>query len=157
MKFITEAEIDEAIHELSGSEAAYLDCLQDLEDHHPVIFSYLLSEDFEVLTPSERDYLFFLLAVTWKAVREALPPDLAITDQQLGKAEEENWAVLQAAKARRFRDRLDPFFEQSPQEDLLAFLEDAVADEEEGILSKEAREPVFVILKSIVDCWVANG
>lgn len=154
MRPITEEQIDEVTSQLSESETAYLQCLEDLENKHPILFPYLLSEDFEVLKPEERDYLFFLLAVVWKAIRDELPAGAYITEEQLGGAEEQNWTVLQESKAKTFRDRLDPFFEQYPQEDLLAFVEDALSDNEEGILSKEAREPIFVTLKSIIDCWI---
>ena len=44
--------------------------------------------------------------------------------------------------------------EQTEQEDLLAFAEDAVLEEEddpEALVTKEGREPIFVALKTMVD------
>jgi len=74
-----------------------------------------------------------------------------ITEEALSIAEETNWGKMQEVSAKKFRERLDVFFSSTSQEDLLAFIEDALLDEEEGILSKEGREPIFIILKSIID------
>lgn len=155
MKFISEKRIDQVSEQLETSEHAYIDSLEDLRARHPIIFAYLLSENFEVLTSAERDYMFFLLAILWRAIRDDLPKGLTISEKKLGEAEERNWTMLQESTFSRFQDRLDIFFESYPQEDLLAFLEDALAEEEEeGPLTREGREPIFITLKSILDCWV---
>lgn len=154
MKFINEEQIDLASEQLETSEQAFVHSLEDLRQHQPIVFSFLLSENLEALTIPERDYMFYLLAILWQAVRDELPPGKTITEEALGEAEEQNWTLLQASKSKRFRERLDPFFEDYPQEDLLAFLEDALIDEEEGLLTREGREPIFISLKSILDCWV---
>ena len=154
MKFINEEQIDFASEHLETSEQAFVHTLEDLQRQHPIVFSFLLSENLEVLTVAERDYMFYLLAILWKALRDDLPAGTVISEKALGEAEERNWTLLQASKSKRFRERLDPFFEDYPQEDLLAFLEDALVDEEEDLLTREGREPIFVSLKSILDCWV---
>lgn len=154
MKFINEAQIDLASEQLEASEQAFVHSLEDLRQQHPIVFSFLLSENLEVLTLPERDYMFYLLAILWQALRDELPAGKGISEKALGEAEERNWTLLQASNSKRFREKLDPFFEDYPQEDLLAFLEDALIDEEEGLLTREGREPIFISLKSILDCWV---
>jgi hypothetical protein len=154
MKFISEEQIDSASEELETSEQAFVDCLEDLRRRHPIVFSFLLSENLEVLTLPERDYMFYLLAILWKSLREEAPAGISISEKTLGEAEERNWTLLQGGNSKSFREKLDPLFEDYPQEDLLAFLEDALIDEEEGLLTREGREPIFVSLKSILDCWV---
>lgn len=73
-------------------------------------------------------------------------------------AEEKNWELLEAGtSAQSFRERLDVFFEKTSQEDLLAFVEDALSDSEDGLTTKEGREVVFVFLKSVIDCLEAVG
>lgn len=81
-----------------------------------------------------------------------------VTEEKLGEAEEKNWELMNEVTAKRFRDRLDRFFEQYPQEDLLAFIEDALADDEDGesIVSPESREPIFIALKSMIDGLVTS-
>jgi hypothetical protein len=76
-----------------------------------------------------------------------------IDSDELSVAEEKNWELLESITAKRFRDRLDVFFKDNKQTDLLAFVEDMLLDEEDELLTKEGREPMFVILKSIIDCF----
>ena len=60
--------------------------------------------------------------------------------------------------AKKFRERLDVFFQDYFQEDLLAFVEDSLSEEEEEMVTKIGREPMFVALKTIIDCWCdSNG
>ncbi|MEO0876376.1 MAG: hypothetical protein AAFY48_17390, partial [Bacteroidota bacterium] len=45
------------------------------------------------------------------------------------------------------------FFKQHPaEEELLALVEDAILDDDESPVTNEGREPIFVSLKSIIDC-----
>ena len=37
------------------------------------------------------------------------------------------------------------------QEDLLAFVEDNLVEDEDSVVTKEGREPMFVALKSVID------
>ena len=99
--------------------------------------------------------MFFLMALLRNSIKDELPSDFSINEKTLGEAEERNWTLLQSSKSNNFQERLNPFFENYPQEDLLAFVEDALADEEDdGLLTREGREPIFITLKSILDCWV---
>jgi hypothetical protein len=65
---------------------------------------------------------------------------------------------MENSTGKQFSDRLNPFFEGYPQEDLLAFAEEAVTEDEgepDGIIGKEAREPIFVALKTMIDVLTA--
>ena len=115
-----------------------------------------------------------MLAELQMALAEALEPDFvqakvsgtpmsllclpkastSVSEQEIGEAEENNYEILEASTAKKFRDRLDLFFENTSQEDLLAFAEEAVLESEEdpdSLVSKEGREPIFIALKTIVD------
>ncbi|NRB64789.1 MAG: hypothetical protein HRU40_17490 [Saprospiraceae bacterium] len=152
MKFISEENINKILDDLGTDQEHQTKALETLKQQQPIILAYLFTENFNAFLPKEKEYLLYLLLVIWEtaqATRETLPQ---INDEQLSKAEEYNWSLLQDMENKRFRDRLDVFFQQTRQEDLLAFIEDALIDEEEGFVSKEAREPMFVTLKSIMDC-----
>lgn len=152
MQFISEDTIDSILDELSEDPEKQRLALETLEEEQPVILAYLFTENFNAFLPQEKEYFLYLLLVIWEAAQlsgGALPE---VSEEQLSRAEEANWAILQEVESKRFRDRLDVFFEQTRQEDLLAFIEDALLDEEEGFVSKEGREPMFVTLKSILDC-----
>ncbi|MCB0594011.1 MAG: hypothetical protein H6557_16815 [Lewinellaceae bacterium] len=155
MKFISENLVEQAAELLNASEESYERAVEEMEEEQPVLLSYFFTEDFQVFTQSEKEYLFYLMLVVWKAVSlggESIP---AITEQQLSQAEDSNWEQMQGVKARGFHERLNVFFDNYPQEDLLAFVEDALSDEEDDdaiLVTKEGREALFVSLKSAIDC-----
>ena len=155
MKFISENLVEQAAELLNASEESYERAVEEMEEEQPVLLSYFFTEDFQVFTQSEKEYLFYLMLVVWKAVSlggESIP---AITEQQLSQAEDSNWEQMQGVKARGFHERLNVFFDNYPQEDLLAFVEDALSDEEDDdaiLVTKEGREALFVSLKSVIDC-----
>ena len=61
--------------------------------------------------------------------------------------------IINEVTSKQFRDRLNVFFEKTSQEDLLAFIEDSLLEEEEELVTKVGREPMFIALKSIIDSW----
>ncbi|MCO6476614.1 MAG: hypothetical protein J5I94_08325 [Phaeodactylibacter sp.] len=160
MKFISEHLIGQAAELLNASEENYERTVEEMQAAQPVLLSYFFTENFEVFTRKEQEYLFYLLLVAWRAITlsgEDLPP---VTEQQLAQAEEENWEQLQGVRAKGFHERLNVFFEGYPQEDLLAFAEDALAEEEAEeapLVTQEGREALFVSLKSAIDCLTGPG
>jgi len=152
MQFIDEAIIDQVAVHLGTSEEARALAIKHFETEQPIVLAFLFSENFEVFLPREREYLLFLILVVLESIKKVHGKSTPmITEEGLSIAEEANWGKMQEVSAKKFRERLDVFFSSTPQEDLLAFIEDALLDEEEGILSKEGREPIFIILKSIID------
>ena len=118
----------------------------------PALLGYVFSEDFELLTREEREYMLYLLIVLWKSIEQVEGELPVIHTDNISEAEERNWELLDAVTETRFRDRMNVFFEDSDQEDLLAFIEDAlIEDDDDSVVTKEGREPMFVALKSIVD------
>lgn len=152
MQFIDETTIDHIAVKLGTSESDREAAIVKLEAEQPVLLAYLFSENFGAFLEREREYILFLVLVIIESIKAKHPNQvLTIEEALLSETEEENWAKMQTVKAQRFRERLDVFFKDTNQEDLLAFIEDALIDEEDGLLSKEGREPIFIVLKSIVD------
>ena len=158
-KFISEDQIEVTIAALDADEEAFAEAIETFKAEQPVIFSYFFSESAKLLTQAEREFLFYLGIIIWKSIHTNWPHTIpTITEEQLGAAEEINWTLLESTNSKNFNDRLNPFFEDSPQEDLLAFVEDMLVPEVGNYdLSKEGREPIFVVLKSIIDCLTKNG
>ncbi len=154
MKFVSEAVIDQVVEALQENNA-YETEIDALRVTQPTVLAYLLSENFDVLTVQEKEYLLYLTLVIMNAAQHVNPELNEVTQEQLGGAEEENYAVMSASKEKRFRDKLTVFFEDYPQEDLLAFAEDALVIDDEDTetfqVTKEGREPIFLALKSIID------
>jgi hypothetical protein len=152
MQFIDEATIDHVAVRLGTIEEEREAAVVALEQEQPILLAYLFSENFGAFLDREREYILFLVLVIIESIKAKHPNQIVpIDEEKLSEAEEENWTKVQTVKAQRFRERLDVFFKDTNQEDLLAFIEDALLDEEEGLLSKEGREPIFIVLKSIVD------
>ena len=135
--------------------------MEEFADEQPAVLSFLLSDHEGALTDDERDFLLYLAVVIWRSVAEqgGMPPTLAVN--QITEAEEANWATMEMAKGHTFRDRLDIFFQKTKQEDLLAFIEDSLMPgepnktDEKFPVTEEGAEPMFIMLKTVVDILVA--
>jgi hypothetical protein len=155
MEFVSEEIIDAIIDELETfDDEQYEEQMEAFAEAQPVLFAWLFSEHFELLNEDEKGYLQYLSLIAWRSIVSVNSDVEAVSEDQIGEAEEANYAVLEASKAQDFRDRLNEFFEGSDQEDLLAFAEEAVLEDEddpESLVSKEAREPIFIAVKTLVD------
>lgn len=156
MKIVTEDILDQIVERFDDSDAAYEQAVETMEREQPILLGYLFSEEFEAFTQDEKEYLLLLSTIIWTAVKEANSELPQVTEKAIADAEEQNWVKLEGVTAQRFHERVDPFFENYAQEDLLAFVEDALMDDEEDpIVSKEAREAMFVTLKTVIDSLTA--
>ncbi len=155
MKFVTEDIIDQIVERFDDSDAAYEQAVETMEREQPVLMGYLFSEEFEAFTQDEKEYLLLLSTIIWQAMKESNSELAQVAEKAIADAEEANWTRLEGVNAQRFHERLDVFFDEYPQEDLLAFVEDALVDDEEDpIVSKEAREAMFVTLKTVIDSLI---
>ena len=148
MKFVSETTIDKAFDRLEAQAAGYPKVIDSFQQEQPVLIAYLFSESLELLTEDERQYLLFLVLVIWESVKMTDPDIPFVTEEQLGIAEEQNWEILQEQTETKFRDRIGVFF-----------AEDALAQEEddEQIVTKEGSEPLFICLKTVIDCLTAKA
>ena len=152
MQFVSESLIDEVVAFMDQNQDQLESMVEQFHEQQPVIFGYIFSENLTILHQEEREFVLFLLLIIINAAKKANGEFPAIDVKDFEVAEEQNWSLLEGTGAKSFRDRLDVFFDQTEQEDLLAFIEDALSDSEDGLASKEGREVVFVFLKSVVDC-----
>jgi hypothetical protein len=152
MNFVSEKVIDGVIGYLDNNQPQLESMVQQLHEKQPVVFGYIFSENLTILHQEEREFVLFLLLIIINASEKVNGEFPLIEVKDFEVAEEQNWSLLEGTGAKSFRDRLDVFFEQTDQEDLLAFVEDALSDSEDGLASKEGREVVFVFLKSVIDC-----
>ena len=153
MKIVTEDILDQIVERFDDSDAAYEQAVETMEREQPILLGYLFSEEFEAFTQDEKEYLLLLSTIIWTAVKETNTDIPQVAEKAIADAEEQNWVKLEGVTALRFHERVDPFFENYTQEDLL---EDALMDDEEDpIVSKEAREAMFVTLKTVIDSLTA--
>ena len=160
MQFVSENIIDAIIDELETlSDDQYERRMEQFAEAQPVLVAYLFNEEnFHLLSEDEIGYLQYLSLIAWMAITRVNGPVQPVSEEMIGLAEERNYEVLEASTAGSFRDRLDAYFENTPQEDLLAFAEEAVLEDEddpEALVSKEGREPVFIAVKTVIDVLTA--
>ncbi|MGB3801763.1 MAG: hypothetical protein WA952_18235 [Lewinella sp.] len=150
---IQEATINRVLDRLERGTEHYETEIRDFAENQPELMDYLTNEDTEAFTEEERALLLFSALVIYQSVDDERSGVAAAAGEDIAKAEELNYEVFGRTKASSFRDRLTPFFEESQEEELLAFVEDLLlADEEdEDQISGEAREPFFVTLKTVID------
>jgi len=150
---IQEATIERVLKRLESGTDDFDVEIQDFAEEQPHLTAYLTNEDSDTLNEEERTLLLFGATVIYQSVMDERTVPNVISETMIGQAEEENYALMPEKGA--FRDRLTPFFVDSEEEELLAFAEDLIVAEadEEGI-TKEAREPMFIALKTVVDCLV---
>lgn len=152
MKFINEDQI-ESCAEVVGNLEDYETLLTDLSKTQPALVSYLYSESFQSFTLEEQQLFLFMALVIWKAIDGSHDDIDELSEDDIAAAEERNWEILQDAGKGDFRERLTPFFEDSPQEDLLAFVEDSVVPDEDNMVTEEGKEYLFISMKTIIDAF----
>ncbi len=150
MSFIEQHTIESVTAELNQQPEQYQQLVVNWQQEQPELMAYLFLEDTQFLSTDERDYLLYLSLVILESVKKQFNLPL-ISSDQISIAEDNNWAKLEKVSARSFREKLDVFFASYPQEDLLAFVEDALVPDEESPITKEGREPLFIALKTIID------
>ncbi len=153
MIFIGEETINAIIAELETANSELDERLEQLKTAQPILLAYITSEQFDMLNTEERDYLVYLAKVLYGSIAAKIEDIPKLTEAQIGSAEEENWGKMETAKGKTFRDKLDAFFENYEQEDLLAFVEDSLAEDEDSFITSEGRELMFVGLKSLIDAF----
>lgn len=155
MKFISEKVIEEVIGAFEQSEKLESKIRKDFQETQPILFSYLFSDSFKFLTESEKEFLLYLALLIFETSRRENDLSHPIDSETINQYEEANWAIFNENNKGNFRQRLDTFFQDYPQEDLLALVEDSMTDEEEEDdyfnLTKEGKELIFVGLKSLID------
>lgn len=155
MQFVSESTIDKTA-EIIGSSENLTELIKDFKEKQPVILAYLFSENFKLLSQKEREYMMFLALVIWKAC-ETTNPDLnQVTEKIIEDLEENNWEKFHKVISRKFNERIDIFFKDFPQEDLLAFVEDGLVLDEDSVITKEGRDYIFIALKTIIDSLQAS-
>lgn len=157
MIIIPESTIDDLVEYYEAFPETLITKTADYMDEFPTLLAYLDQESNEVLLDEERDLHWYIVVVCLSASLEEGVEIRPFTVEGLSAAEETNWELLQEAGPGSWRDRLDPFFASLDQEDLLAFVEDLLQEDEESPLTTIGREVIFISVKSILDCIFAES
>lgn len=155
-KLITEQQIEAAVDWLETNDNSFEITLSQLKEVQPMVLAYLLSEHTHILTKPEREYLLFLAISIWKSLELANKTEgmEEIDENIVGELEEAHWGMWSESRGKDFSSKLDIFFENSPQEELLAFVEDALEEEgNEDWLTSEGREAIFIFMVTLINVF----
>jgi hypothetical protein len=148
MKFVPESEIENVLSQLENKK--YFNTISNtLIEEQPGIIGYIESEGFDILTPEEKDLLWYCCLVIYSAAKNVafdIPP---ITLKELGEEEDLNYDIV--GENMKFAEMADTFFTDFEQEDLLAFVEDTLIPDEDDFITPVGRKVLFISLKSIID------
>ena len=151
-KPITQEAIEAIMLRLQTTPDLFSSLLDGLEREQPAIINWIFSESFDILNQEEKQYFLFLSLVIIVSISEALEIEDVIDPKRIEVAEEKNWEVFTSQSAKEFREKINVFFDAYPQEDLLAFVEDALElEQEDQVVTTIGRPPMFMALKTLID------
>ena len=136
---ITESDIDYCITQLENDPSSAIELPEDL-------IEYLNSEIYPNLKKDEQQLLDFSLNIIYNCCQEKTE-DFDI-DEYID-IEDSNWSLRD--KDRSLTDSMNAFFENYPEEDLLAFVEDILIDDSDQEISIAGKEIIVICSKSLID------
>lgn len=155
MNFVSEQVIEEAMAAFELSEKTEKTVKKTFQENQQMLYTYLFSDSFSFLKDGEKEIFLYLALLIYKSFNTVNPDLEAIAEATIGQYEEQNWEKWNDAKGKTFTDKLDTFFLNYPQEDLLALVEDSLIDEEEEDnyfnFTKEGKEIMIIGLKTLID------
>ena len=122
-----------------------------IDETLPTILSYSLSENFVLLTEEEKDYFKYLGVTILIAALNNVSSITDISEEEIETIEEQVWEKMELNKGSKFNERINVFFEDAQEEDLMAFIEDGLTPEENDFVSEAGRELMFVGLTTMVE------
>lgn len=127
------------------------EAMQKIDEKVPTILGYSLSDNFSLLTDEEKDYFEYLGLTILIATLNTVESVKDKTEEEVGAIEEKIWEKMDLNKSKDFNEQLNAFFEDTQEEDLMAFIEDGLTPEENDFVSAAGRELMFVGLTTMVE------
>jgi len=148
MKTILEKEINDVLQKLENESIDLDSTLVSFTKWQPFFFQFLSSENFKLLKEKEFDLLIFLLSTIF-LVSEQIGEE-TIEAKLIEELDEQNWTILNDSAS--FENAKDQFFNKYEQEDLLAFVEDSLVEDNEELVTQVGKEIIFLTTKTFIDC-----
>lgn len=149
MQFINEEIINHTI-DLFEDPSVYEAIFEEISESQKDMMAFIDEENQSLLTKNELAILQYLAIVICKSVQQNHNLKV-IPGKLLEEAEEINWSVFHDSENKTFSNVLDKCFENYPQEDLLALVEDSIQEDDNEDISQPGKEIIFVAGKSIID------
>lgn len=144
---ITEKLIEANFEKVTQFDESNIDPFIEEQDE---FLSYIKSEIAPNLIDEELKLFLFCISVIYNSVRENNGGNEVIFDiEMFEKNDELNWGKRD--KSTSFEKSKDLLFEKYPEEDLLAFVEDIITEDDDENLSDVGKEIIFLNAKSYID------
>jgi len=148
---INEHQVEKILIKFDDDDCDLEQLMKVLAEEHELLIAYLLSENFALLSEEEADYFQYLSLVAIDCCNTFIGDINQYNQEDVDHAEENNWKIMEEGGAKTFNDKITVFFENSEEEDLLAFIEDSLTPEDGDFVTPVGRELMFVGLKTMVD------
>ena len=149
MKIYTDQEIDKAFQWLEKHDGDIEEIFKDIDHNQPHLLTYIFSDSLSSLSKNEKELMVFGILVLYRCT-SAHNLDV-ITPEEIENAEAKNYDLVNEKLS--YKEQIDIYFQDYPQEDLLAFVEDFMESEEdeEFAVGMESKLPIFITLKTVID------
>ena len=128
------------------------------QKQQPIVVSYLLAVDSDILNSDERQLLFYLGTAVWQMMSQGKTPLPAVTEDILYKAEDTNIKMaeyLQGETESGFVGATETIISNHRQPEVLRYVVEALMEEpEEGCVIRDDNLGImFLDLKTVIDCF----
>lgn len=148
---VQEVTIEAIIAHYDDKEKAYINALADIMEVQPALMAFLNQESIEILLEEEKDILWYIILVIYHSTQKVNKEIVELSDVALSENEEKNWEIFQTQPRGTFREKVTVFFENYPEEDLLAFVEDTLELDDSSPVTSVGREVIFITSKTVID------
>ncbi|MBK8620521.1 MAG: hypothetical protein IPN79_01850 [Saprospiraceae bacterium] len=150
MEFIPEDKIEHIIQQYEDP-VVFENDLISLKNENPLILDFISEERMDLLKKEELAFLEFITLVIYSASKLGINKIPKVKGQVLEDAEEKNYDLWENEGKKSLKNAFDVYFDGYEQEDLLAFLEDSLQQDDENPVTGVGAELIAVTAKSVID------
>lgn len=156
MKFVSEDDIQTLMDACDQNDKIFFDLQDKIAKEEMGISALLTDDNLKLLNEEEFDLLWFMSTIVYGSFT-SMNEIKDISAKSLESIEEKNWNLMSVIKGTDFKSKLDVYFEKYTQEDLLAFIEDSLAPDEDLEINSAAREVLFVASITLLDALISHS
>lgn len=140
---VSEQLLEEVLNRYDSPEKIS-DDIEIVCQEQPHLAAFLKVDNHTLLSQEEYSLLWFMTVIIYRAYEEANADLDVLSEEEIGDKEEKIWEIINDSKEKTFRGKLDEMFELCPEEELLAFIEDTLVDDEDSLVTSAGKEFLFV-------------
>ncbi|MEO0098799.1 MAG: hypothetical protein ABIK99_06400 [candidate division WOR-3 bacterium] len=156
MEEIREETIFQAIEEIAGMEPEQFDDLvKRVEEEQPDLMNYLKEIDGEI-QEEEWGFIFYNSILIWFSFTKGEGGIGLVTRQMIEEGVENNYQLLDKLwESEDLNTAITEMFQTYPQPSLLNYVANALVGD--PLLREKNKVPIFVFLKTLIDCFDQSG